>query len=270
MTAIKPVFLLLTCLLIFACNAESPEDKAPTQEASVAIAKVDSDLTKDTFSIDFLMVKFDPASHPAFEVIDIKYADRAGLFLHKETYTAFKKMHTAAAADGINLVIRSATRNFESQQGIWEAKWNGSRKIENGKDARVAYPNPKDRALKILEYSSMPSTSRHHWGTDIDLNNFTNEWFESGEGLKIYNWLQTHAAEYGFCQPYTAKDAQRPNGYNEERWHWSYLPIAKILTAKAKRELDNSMIQDFLGHEVATEIDVVRNYVLGINQACLP
>ncbi|MEM6377785.1 MAG: M15 family metallopeptidase [Bacteroidota bacterium] len=270
MTAIKPILLLLTCLLIYTCNSEMPEEKAPTQKASVAVEEVDTYLAQDTFSIDFLMGKYNPADHPAFDLIDIKHADRAGLYIHKETYAAFKKMYAAAAADGVNLVIRSATRNFESQKGIWEAKWNGSRKIENGKDASVAYPDPKVRALTILKYSSMPSTSRHHWGTDIDLNSFNNEWFESGKGLKLYNWLQEHAAEYGFCQTYTAKDAKRPNGYNEERWHWSYLPIANILTAKAKRELDNSMIQGFLGHEVAPEINVVSNYVLGINQACQP
>ena len=32
----------------------------------------------------------------------------------------------------------------------------------------------------------MPSTSRHHWGTDLDLNNLNNSYFTSGKGKKIY------------------------------------------------------------------------------------
>lgn len=270
MTVFRTTIFSVLSLFILACNTETPNEDALIQEASLEASTIESALSKDTFSLDYLMGKFDPIKHPAFQEIEIVHADRAGLYLHQETYTAFKKMHAAAAADGIQLVIRSATRNFASQKRIWEAKWNGTRKIENGKDASVAYPNPKDRALKILEYSSMPSTSRHHWGTDIDLNNFNNEWFKDGEGLKIYNWLQAHAAEYGFCQPYTEKGPQRPNGYNEERWHWSYMPISKVLTEKAEKELKNTLIEGFLGKDVATEIDVVTNYVLGVSQACQP
>jgi D-alanyl-D-alanine carboxypeptidase len=106
------------------------------------------------------------------------------LYLRKETYEAFLKMHAAAKADGIQLVVRSATRNFNYQKRIWEGKWNGQRKIAGNQNAAKAYPDPVQRALKILEYSSMPGSSRHHWGTDLDLNAFNNEWFEKGIGKK--------------------------------------------------------------------------------------
>ena len=44
---------------------------------------------------------------------------------------------------------------------------------------------------EIMKYSSMPSTSRHHWGTDIDLNSLENSYFEKGEGKKYsIGWLQ--------------------------------------------------------------------------------
>ena len=49
----------------------------------------------------------------------------------------------------------------------------------------------------------MPSTSRHHWGTDIDLNSLNNSYFSSGKGLKEYDWLTTNANHYGFYQVYT-------------------------------------------------------------------
>ena len=115
----------------------------------------------------------------------------------------------------------------------------------------------------------MPGTSRHHWGTDIDMNNFENEYFESGQGLKEYEWLVANGASFGFCQVYTEKDEKRPDGYQLEKWHWSYLPISKQLTNLAQEALKDQMINGFDGSETAVDIEVVRKYVLGINKECL-
>jgi len=220
-------------------------------------------------NLAIVMGKFEPKTHPAYRLVDKSYADREGLFLHQDSYDAFKKMHKAAEDDQIQLVIRSATRNFDYQKGIWERKWNGTTKIENGKNAALAYPAFNRRAQKILEYSSMPGTSRHHWGSDIDLNNFENSYFESGQGLKEYEWLQANGPSFGFCQVYTKKGELRPNGYNEEKWHWSYLPLAKQLIQIAKDSMRSDLIQGFKGSEVATELDVIEKYVFGINPECL-
>ncbi|MEO5582547.1 MAG: M15 family metallopeptidase, partial [Saprospiraceae bacterium] len=126
--------------------------------------------------------------------------------------------------------------------------------------------DPIKRAQKILEYSSMPSTSRHHWGTDMDLNALNNEYFTTGEGRKIYDWLNRHAAEFGFCQPYTAG---RPVGYNEEKWHWSHMPVSKPLTDFCQSKMFNDKITGFLGSQTAISIDIVKKYMLGINLECL-
>ncbi len=221
------------------------------------------------FSIEYLMGKFDPAKHPDFVVVDKKYADGEGYYLRNDTYDSFQKMWEAAQADGITLTIVSATRNFYRQKQIWEAKWTGQRKIENGTNAAQKYKDAKTRALKILEYSSMPGTSRHHWGTDIDLNDLDNYTFEQGPGKKVYDWMQKHAAEYGFCQPYTTKGKDRPNGYNEEKWHWSYIPVAQHLTQLAAQRLQDEAIGGFQGAETAKDIGIVEKYVLGINKECL-
>ncbi len=272
---ITQLIFFLPALIMVACqpqNNQSLKQEEDQKETVLVNEKeaIEKELQNkaDSFSLDYIMGKFDPAKHPDFERIDVKYASREGLYLHQETYEAFKKMHAAALNSGVQLKILSATRNFYSQKGIWEAKWTGQRKVEDGKDASVAFPDPEERALKILEYSSMPSTSRHHWGTDVDLNSLNNSYFEKEEGLKIYNWLIENAAGFGFCQPYTEKGTDRPYGYNEEKWHWSYLPIARALTYKASKELKDEMVTGFQGSEVATDIGVVEKYVLGINSDC--
>ncbi len=270
------VNLFIACLfLLVSCTTTADEQQTEkgiqVNSHTSKVNKSDSIPPKSkvfSFSIDYLTGKFDPATHPDFVKVENKYADREGLYLRKDTYEAFKKMYASAKTDGVQLVIRSATRNFDYQKGIWEAKWSGKRKVEN-KNLATSIKDPTERALKILEYSSMPGTSRHHWGTDMDLNAFTNSFFEKGEGLKIYEWLSQHASEYGFCQPYSPKGTERPYGYNEEKWHWSYLPIAKQLTDQAKAQLKNEMISGFRGAETVTSINVVEKYVLGINQECL-
>lgn len=262
--------VLLTGLFFGSCRQNKPQQRqAPaTAEAIDTVAPLSAPKTH-RFGLDYVMGKFDPASHPDFTLIDAAYADRNGLYMRKDAYQAFLRMHAAAKAAGHSLVIRSAARNFDYQKGIWERKWNGERRLSSGENAAEAYPDAEGRALAILKYSSMPGTSRHHWGTDIDLNAFNNDYFEKGEGGELYQWLTAHAAEFGFCQPYTPKDNERPHGYNEEKWHWSYLPVALPLTQLAKGGLRDSMISGFKGAEAAPGIQVVSRYVLGINQDCL-
>jgi zinc D-Ala-D-Ala carboxypeptidase len=229
-----------------------------------ALIPIDSSI-----STAYLMGQFDPERHPDFTAIAKEHASREGMYLRKDAYAKFVEMAAAAKKDGVHFTIKSATRNFDAQKTIWEGKWNGTRLLEGNENAHKAYPDPTKRALKILEYSSMPGTSRHHWGTDMDLNDFTNAYFEKGKGLKEYKWLVAHAGEYGFCQPYTAKGAERPDGYNEEKWHWSYLPISKNLSDQFKLRITNADITGFEGAAVAQDIKVVEKYVLGINKACL-
>jgi LAS superfamily LD-carboxypeptidase LdcB len=119
------------------------------------------------------------------------------------------------------------------------------------------------RAKLILLYSSMPGTSRHHWGTDMDLNSLENSYFDSGEGLKIYQWLTTHAAKFGFCQPYTSKAAGR-TGYEEEKWHWSYWPLSKKLLSDYVKSVRYSDIKGFEGSKTAKSINAIEKYVQGI------
>jgi LAS superfamily LD-carboxypeptidase LdcB len=272
---------LIAALLAFAlCGAcqssgsDAQQSQSTNAETNVPDAPPPMTLAEQAkeagFDINYIMGKFKPEAHDDFVLIDQKYADRGGLYLRKEVYEAFLNMREAAAKEGITMTIRSATRNFDYQKGIWERKWTGARHLSSGENAAQAFPNPKDRALEILKYSSMPGTSRHHWGTDMDLNAFNNEYFETGPGQKLYAWMQAHAAEYGFCQPYSPKGEVRPYGYNEEKWHWSYLPTAQPLTALAKASLSNTDIKGFEGAETAEGIDVVRKYVLGVNQECMP
>ena len=162
---------------------------------------------------NFILGKFDYRKDSTFVKVSSKHSTKS-VHLQNEVYTAFLEMLDSASKVGIELKIISGTRNFEEQKAIWERKWKTYQNLK-----------PLERTLKILEYSSMPSSSRHHWGTDIDLNSLNNSYFNSGKGLNEYQWLTTHANDFGFYQVYTEKNKDR-TGYNLEKWHWSYLPLA--------------------------------------------
>lgn len=270
-----PVIQILCIIaLLAACGqpGQAPTAAASGTPSRDTLPPASAALPPDTaaFTIDYITGRFDPAAHPAFVKVEARHADGSQYLMHREAYAAFVRMYDAAQRDGVRLRIISATRNFERQKQIWEAKWTGARLLEGKEDATKVYPLPKDRALAILRYSSMPGTSRHHWGTDIDLNELNNAYFDSGEGKKTFDWLRAHAATYGFCQPYSPKGPERPEGYYEERWHWSYLPVAQQLTALASRALTDEQISGFKGAETAVQIGVVQKYILGISRECLP
>jgi LAS superfamily LD-carboxypeptidase LdcB len=240
------------------------ETKQEATNRSIAPAALVQKSTE--FDADYLMGKFDPNKHEDFSTIEQKYASKAGMRMRTDAYQQFLKMYVAAKKDGISLRIISATRPFHHQKSIWEAKWNGKRAVDG--EMLPAEMESKIKAKRILRWSSMPGTSRHHWGTDVDFNDLNNSYFESGTGKKIYDWLTENAATYGFCQVYSKKGDLRPFGYEEEKWHWSYLPISRQLTNLYKANLNNKDITGFTGSETAEMIDIKTKYVLGINPDC--
>lgn len=239
------------------------------QLAAIKAAKAKEKAEADAKEKIYLTGKFDQSTSSLFTVVPQKYnVSGYKMYLRKETLAAFQDMAEAARKDGVNLNIASATRNFDYQKGLWDSKWTG-KMLESGENLAKTIPDSLQRFQKILEYSAVPGTSRHHWGTDIDLNAATPEYFETAEGEKVYDWLTENAATYGFCQPYTAKDESRLTGYNEEKWHWSYLPLSKTFTEEYKSLVTSDDISGFDGDENVSKMDLIDDYVLGINKECL-
>ncbi|MDQ3142627.1 MAG: M15 family metallopeptidase [Bacteroidota bacterium] len=215
-------------------------------------------------SLDFLFGKFDPSIHPDFVLVDKKYA-RKDIYLHKLCHQAFVSMAEAATIDSINLFIISGTRTFNQQKDLWERKWTG-RTLVNGKKLNIQYRKSIPRALKILEYTAPPGFSRHHWGTDVDINSVEEDYFKTEQGLKIYNWLNTNAIRFGFEQTYKELGEERKSGFNEEKWHWSFTPISNQIWMEMIRVFKQKHIADFNGYRSVQKLDLLQNYIKSINK----
>ncbi|AEM71110.1 peptidase M15B and M15C DD-carboxypeptidase VanY/endolysin [Allomuricauda ruestringensis DSM 13258] len=184
-----------------------------------------------------------------------------GINLKEEAYKSFLEMKKAAYSDGFDIKMVSSFRDFYHQERIWERKY-----VNYTEDGMA----PLEAIDKIIEYSTIPGTSRHHWGTDIDIIDgypkvsgdvLVSEKFEAGgpyEGLKL--WLDENSTKYGFYLVYTNNPRRR--GFKYEPWHYSYAPISiPMLTAYRKLNILKLMQQErFLGKEHFTA-GFIRTYV---------
>lgn len=213
-----------------------------------------------------LLGKFSPESDADFVPVPLSQCDDTGHYLLNEVLIAFQSMHQKAQDDGVRLEIISSTRNFDRQKRIWEKKWN-SEAFQYHDSGKML--NDMEKARKILQYSAMPGTSRHHWGTDFDLNSVEPEYFETSEGLELFEWLKSNASGFGFYQPYTPKDENRPLGYEHEPWHWSYLPLSKGYLKLYQEIIDFEDIIGFEGDFLVQSLNMIEQYVKGIAKPLL-
>lgn len=272
------IIIILALLLIFSRgrraarrvnipSASTEQKFVPAPEDTIKTTEPITEFMQPEITTETLFGKVNPATDPSFVLIDERYASREGMYMLREAYDAFVEMHEAAREDGISLLVLSAMRTFDHQKRIWENKWNG-RQALHGNITATDIPDPRQRALEILRFSAMPGTSRHHWGTDIDLNSLQNSYFQSVEGAQVFAWLRANAKRFGFCQPYTPHGKNRGGGYEEEKWHWSYRPVASEYLRAFKEKVTYDQITGFDGHKTAKPLQVIENYVLSVDADC--
>jgi LAS superfamily LD-carboxypeptidase LdcB len=235
-------------------NHDKLVETAPNSDSTITKAVKPKNFEKIEKNI--LLGKFDYKKDSNFSIVSSKYSSKT-IYLRKEVLQKFDQMYDAALKDGIKLVIISGTRSFNHQKYIWDRKW-----------AKNILKMDSISAVKeIMKYSSMPSTSRHHWGTDIDLNSLENSYFEKGEGKKIFDWLVANAFKYGFHMTYDNQEETKRTGYKMEKWHWSYMPISKQFLIQFNEYVKCENISSFKGSKFAChpKVDVIKNFVNGIN-----
>ena len=142
--------------------------------------------------------------------------------------------------------------------------------------------DPLEAIDKIIEYSTIPGTSRHHWGTDIDLIDgyrktegdvLVPEKFKSGGPFEDFKkWMDENSKKFDFLLVYT--DDPKRRGFKYEPWHYSYAPISiPMLTAYRRLNILQLLRQEeFYGSEHFTSgfiKNYIQNNILDINPELL-
>ena len=203
-----------------------------------------------------------------------------GNAMQRQAADAFARLQGDAREAGYQLAIASGFRSFARQAAIWNGKASGVRPIHDDRGLPIDSAKLSNRQLlhAILRFSALPGTSRHHWGSDVDV--FDVAAVDAGYAVQLtpqevapggcfdafHCWLDERMAadeSHGFFRPY----ARDTGGVAVERWHLSYAPIsvscAGQLSAEAINECwdycdDEIMLRSELQVELA---NIMQRYV---------
>lgn len=184
-----------------------------------------------------------------------------GQRLGEEAAAALSLLQRDARDAGFELTVASGFRSFDRQLAIFNGKACGQRPVHNdrGESIDLQCLDNVQALHAIMRFSALPGTSRHHWGTDLDVFDaaalprdyrvqLTPEEVAPG-GLfdPLHNWLDTRmtsGTSHGFYRPY----AQDRGGVAPERWHLSFAPQAQALAHQLTPQL---LLQAWAGVELS-------------------
>lgn len=163
--------------------------------------------------------------------------------MQEEVYEAYERMRQAAAKEGIDIKVVSAHRSYHRQREIWNAKF---------KTLTLQGLPAKDAIQEIITYSTLPGTSRHHWGTDIDIFDNANpqsgdvllaeKFYGDGPSSALRSWMNRNAADYGFLEVYT--DHPNRKGFAHEPWHYTYHSLSKAYLEVLTNQVISEIAKD--------------------------
>jgi LAS superfamily LD-carboxypeptidase LdcB len=199
--------------------------------------------------------------------------------LHIHVAVPFMNLRRAALAAGFDLRAISSFRDFGRQIAIWNGKFRGDKPLYDaqGQALDALQMAPSERIAAILLWSALPGTSRHHWGTDVDLIDAAaiapdyrvqltaQEFAPTGPFAPLSKWLDTEAQRFGFFRPFRGI----LSGVQPEPWHFSFAPVAE----NARRALSPAVLRaaltdaPLLGRDhVLTQLDELHaRYVAAID-----
>ncbi|MFV8819583.1 M15 family metallopeptidase [Haliea sp. E17] len=163
---------------------------------------------------------------------------------------AFALLQADAREAGFDLAIASSFRSFERQLAIFNGKARGLRPVHDdaGQPVDLAALGPAEKLRAILRFSALPGTSRHHWGTDLDVYDAAavapdyavqlspQEVWAPGPFAPLHDWLDQRMAQgesRGFYRPYN----EDRGGVAPERWHLSFAPAARYCESRVSPQV---------------------------------
>ena len=181
--------------------------------------------------------------------------------LQPEVFRQFKKMQKEALKSGIKIQIVSGYRSYQRQLYIWNNKYN--------KFALEGF-TPKEIFQKIINYTTIPGTSRHHWGTEMDIIDakvkmplkllVETNYAKNGVYNPLKKWMDANSEKFGFFLVYD--NSINRKGFKYEPWHYSYKKRAKPMFKQfLKLNIIKSIINKNLKGNQLMTFNFVNNYV---------
>ncbi len=195
------------------------------------LSKTDKELLQKYSKVYFLNENYVPSK---LKQIDSKYTYDKNMdkWIHASVYPYLERMINDATNDGVDLLVKSAYRSFQTQ-----ARLKSRYSVVYGSGAN--------------KFSADQGYSEHQLGTTVDLTTLKiGDNFSLFKNSDSYKWLLKNAYRYGFVLSY-------PKGndyYIFESWHWRFVGVklASMLHKKGisfynldQREIDKYLVDIF-------------------------
>lgn len=208
----------------------------------------------------------------------------ASPLVHPSVRAPLLALQADAEAAGFSLWIASAFRSFDRQLAIWNEKASGQRPVldDAGQVIDMAALDDRARLHAILRFSALPGTSRHHWGTDVDV--YDRAAVPVGYHVQLsqeesrtlfgtfHRWLDERiatGAAHGFFRCY----AEDRGGVAPEPWHLSHAPTASACDAGVSLAVLREALSAaplLLKQAVLDELDALAARYVAVPPECYP
>ena len=174
-------------------------------------------------------------------------------YFHKDIYHNFLDLKERAKKEGYDIYVISSFRSYNDQLKIWNSKISGEKQIYdiNGKVLEIYNLSSKDLIFAILTWSALPGSSRHHWGTDLDIICNTSappdyqarlapdEYEPSGYFYNLKKFIDKEVKKNNaiFFRPYE----EYQGGISPEMWHISHCKVSNEIF----KQLNLNMLKEF-------------------------
>jgi LAS superfamily LD-carboxypeptidase LdcB len=154
---------------------------------------------------------------------------------------ALELLYQKGLAAGHVIAVASGYRSYQQQLKIWQEKVEGRRPVLDNDENPLAIKDLSSTELlfAILRWSAIPGFSRHHWGSDFDIYDYSTlptedyqvqltvaESDDQGIFGRLHLWLDqiiTQDCSQDFFRPF----ANDRGGVAPERWHISHAATAR-------------------------------------------
>lgn len=166
------------------------------------LSQTDEELLKKYSKVYFLSENYRPAQ---LSGIDKKYLYlKDDAYFYTQALPYLDKLLLAARADGVDLLVASAFRSFETQVSLKS-------------EYKVIYG-----AGTANQFSADQGYSEHQLGTAADFTTpAVGGTFSKFKSDPAYQWLEDNAYKYGFILSYPEKNVY----YKFEPWHWRFVGV---------------------------------------------
>lgn len=209
----------------------SSGNKTPGKLYPYAYAGFTPQITDVTADLSRFIVNSDFALPADYNPTLAEAVPGSGVYLDYRVAPYYQQMYNAALAEGITLTPISGYRSYSRQEKNFEDR------IKENMDAGMDKTEATKAAATVI---MLPGSSEHNAGLAMDICSLA----QSFENYAEFEWLDQHAAEYGFILRYPKDEKSKEiTGVIYEPWHYRYVGVEAAKEIKER----GITLEEYLG-----------------------